>query len=346
MQLKESLKVFEAFSGIGTQHMALKRIGIEFDIVAISEIDTDAIKSYIAIHGEVNNLGDISQINLKDVPDHDLFTYSFPCQDISKDGILKGLSKDSGTRSSLLWDAIKIIEHKKPKYLLAENVKNLISKRFIDDFNEYISYLDKIGYNTYYQVINSIGYIPQNRERVFIVSIRKDVDDSTFVFPKKQDTTMKLIDYLEDNPHERYFIDQEMTDKLIFKGGDKVKEGLKIVNATALGYIIGVHGDGIDMGYPTSTTRRGRVQKEKIQTLTTKDNLGVILKNEYGYYMRKLSPFEYWRLMDISDSDYKKVEAITSRHLLYKQAGNSIVVAVLEDIFRNLFTKAINNDII
>ena len=136
--MKEKLKVFEAFAGVGTQHMALKRLGIDFEIVGISEIDEYAIMSYEAIHGKVNNLGDISMLNPEDVPDHDLFTYSFPCQDISLDGFGRGVSE--GTRSGLLYECIKIIEAKKPKYLLLENVKNLVN-RFKGDFDKWLEWL-------------------------------------------------------------------------------------------------------------------------------------------------------------------------------------------------------------
>lgn len=121
--MKNKLRVFEAFAGYGSQSIALRNIGIDYEVVAISEIDKYAIKAYESIHGKVNNLGDISKINVEDIPDHDLFTYSFPCQDISVAGKQASLEENSGTRSSLLWECKKIIEGKKPKYLLMENVK-------------------------------------------------------------------------------------------------------------------------------------------------------------------------------------------------------------------------------
>lgn len=123
------LKVFESFAGIGTQRMGLERAGIDHEVVGICEIDKFAIESYQAIHGETKNYGDISKIDPKDLPDFDLFTYSFPCQDISMAGKQKGFDKDSGTRSSLLWECERIIEAKRPKYLLMENVKALTFKK-------------------------------------------------------------------------------------------------------------------------------------------------------------------------------------------------------------------------
>ncbi|OHX27741.1 hypothetical protein BKX95_03785 [Streptococcus iniae] len=137
------LKVFEAFAGIGTQRMALRNLGIPHEVVAIAEIDKFAIKSYEAIHGTVNNLGDISKINPDIIPDHDLFTYSFPCQDISVAGKQAGLDIDSGTRSGLLWECQKVIAAKKPKYLLMENVKNLVGKKHKLNFDKWLDWLDK-----------------------------------------------------------------------------------------------------------------------------------------------------------------------------------------------------------
>lgn len=123
------LRVFESFAGIGTQRMGLERVGIDHEVVGICEIDKFAIDSYQAIHGETKNYGDISKIEPKGLPDFDLFTYSFPCQDLSTAGKQKGFEKGSGTRSSLLWECERIIEAKRPKYLLMENVKALTFKK-------------------------------------------------------------------------------------------------------------------------------------------------------------------------------------------------------------------------
>ena len=151
----DMIKVFEAFAGIGTQRMALRNLGIEHEVVAIAEIDKFAIKSYEAIHGDVNNLGDISKIKTEDIPDHDLFTYSFPCQDISVAGKQAGLKEGSGTRSGLLWECEKVIEVKRPKYLLMENVKNLVGKKFKADFDKWLERLEKLGYSNYWKVLKS-----------------------------------------------------------------------------------------------------------------------------------------------------------------------------------------------
>lgn len=167
-----TLRVFEAFSGYGSQSIALKRLGIDFEVVAISEIDKYAIKAYEAIHGPVNNVGDISKVRLSQIPDHDLFTYSFPCQDISVAGKQGSLEKGSGTRSSLLWECQRIIRFKRPKYLLLENVKNLVGKKHKEHFDEWLKVLEGFGYKNTWKVLNAKDYgVPQNRERVFVVSI-------------------------------------------------------------------------------------------------------------------------------------------------------------------------------
>lgn len=214
------LRVFEAFAGIGSQRKALNNIGIPHKVVAISEIDKYALLSYEAIHGDCPNLGDISKLSEDEIPDHDLFTYSFPCQDISLAGRGRGFSEGSNTRSSLLWECKRVIGSKKPKYLLLENVKNIVGKKNIDNFNKWLDWLDGQGYYNYWQVLNAKDYgIPQNRERVFVVSIRKDVGVG-YEFPKGFASNLRLKDFLDDEVDEKYYISQEKAEKIIldYKG--------------------------------------------------------------------------------------------------------------------------------
>ena len=201
------LRVFEAFAGYGSQSIALRNLGIEYEVVAISEIDKYAIKAYEAIHGPTNNLGDICKINPSDIPDHDLFTYSFPCQDLSVAGKQAGLGK--GTRSGLLYECEKIIEAKKPKYLLLENVKNLVGKKFKPQFDEWLEYLEGLGYTNYWQVLNAKDYgVPQNRERVFVVSILGD--HKPYKFADKIPLDKCIVDILEDEVDEKYYLSKEI----------------------------------------------------------------------------------------------------------------------------------------
>ena len=203
----EKLRVFEAFSGYGSQSIALRNLGIEHEVVAISEIDKYAIKAYEAIHGPTLNLGDISKIDVNDIPQHDLFTYSFPCQDLSVAGKQKGLGK--GTRSGLLYECEKVIEHCRPKYLLLENVKNLVGKKFKDDFDKWLEYLEGLGYTNYWKVLNAKNYgVPQNRERVFVVSILGEHDP--FEFPKPIPLDKCIADILEEQVDEKYYLSEEI----------------------------------------------------------------------------------------------------------------------------------------
>ena len=140
------IRVFEAFAGYGSQHLALKRLNADFEIVGISEIDKYALIAYEALHGSLpTNYRDISKIDWNEVPDFDLFTYSFPCQDISIIGQRKGFDEGSGTESSLLWECKKAIKAKKPNILVMENVKNLVGKKNKPNFDKWLQYLCDSG---------------------------------------------------------------------------------------------------------------------------------------------------------------------------------------------------------
>lgn len=221
------LKVFEAFSGYGSQSLALRNIGIPYEVVAISEIDKYAIRAYEALHGKVNNLGDISKLKIEDIPEHDLFTYSFPCQDISIAGKMSGIEKGK-TRSGLLYECERIIEGKRPKYLLMENVKNLVNKKFKPQFNEWLEYLETLGYTNYWKVLNAKDFgIPQNRERVFVVSILEE--HKPYEFDKGIILEKRLKDVLEKNVEEKYYLSEDIQKR--FKSS-KVDNGINNVIGT------------------------------------------------------------------------------------------------------------------
>ena len=205
------IRVFEAFAGYGSQSIALRNLGIEHEVVAISEIDKYAVKAYEAIHGPTLNLGNICKIDSKDIPEHDLFTYSFPCQDISVAGKTKGIVKGE-TRSGLLYECEKIIEAKRPKYLLMENVKNLVGKKFKPQFDEWLEYLEGLGYTNYWQVLNAKNYgIPQNRERVFVVSVLGEHEP--YEFADKIPLDKCIADILEDEVDEKYYLSEEIQNR-------------------------------------------------------------------------------------------------------------------------------------
>ena len=380
------LKFCSLFSGIGAPEKALENLDVPFELVAFCEFDPPASNSYCAIHGvdKSKNLGDITKVDETKLPkDIDLLVYGFPCQDISNAGMMKGLLNEDGTktRSGLFFDAHRIIKCTKPKVAIAENVKMLTSKKFAEEFNIVLTALESAGYNNYWSVLNAKDYdVPQNRERVFIVSIRKDIDCGLFQFPEPFQLKTKLKDVLEDHVDEKYFVKTELTRKLVItkevtepvalrlvrsEHGKKIRKlyengeltepwsamkqleprvdgicntistvlkdnYILVKEATKTGYTEATVGDSVNFEHPNSKTRRGRVGKQVAQTLTTSPQQGVVLDD---LRIRYLTPKECFRLMGFSDSDFERASSVNSERQLYKQAGNSIVVDVLEELF-------------
>lgn len=199
--------MFTAFSGYDSQCLALNRANIDYELVGWSEIDQFAIKAHNALFPQWTdrNFGDISKIDWSQVPDFDLFTYSSPCQDFSNAGKMQGGEKGSGTRSSLLWECEIAIRAKMPKYLLMENVASLVSKKFIGTFQNWLNVLSELGYTNYWQVLNAKDYgVPQNRKRVFVVSILNSQEP--YYFPEPFETEIRLKDILEGYVDEKYYL--------------------------------------------------------------------------------------------------------------------------------------------
>lgn len=356
------IRVFEAFSGYGSQRLALVKANIPHEIVGISEIEGDVLLSYSAIHENLleernknidltddemrdylksinipldyktfenradklrgqklkdmyianklnKNFGDIRSIDPKKLPDFDFFTYSFPCQDISVAGYQNGLVADSGTRSSLLWECCKIIEHKKPKYLMMENVKNLVGKNHKADFKKFLLHLEHLGYTNYWDILNARDFgIPQNRERVFCVSILNP--KGHFTFPKKQNLTLSMNDLLEENVPEKFYLkNNQVSDVPILQD-----------------YIY-----CLDSNYWKGTFLKDFLSKKRRQLVSGK------VRPDGKYPARRLTPRETWRFMGVEDSNFDKASILVSNTSLYKQSGNSIVVPVLESLFKELF---------
>ena len=309
------LRVFEAFAGYGSQSISLRNIGVDYEVVAISEIDKYAIQAYEAIHGPTLNLGDISKIKVEDIPQHDLFTYSFPCQDLSVAGKQAGLIRGQ-TRSGLLYECEKIIEYCKPKYLLMENVKNLVGKKFRPQFYEWLRYLKSLGYTNYTQVLNAKDYgVPQNRERVFVVSILGDHKPYKFPEPIKLDKC--IADILEDKVDEKYYpgscgftIRSKMPDQKILEKVERTP--LKFLNRNG-------KQTGSDYTFCVDTCHTGGIKE---------------IYNDNTYRIRKLTPRECFRLMGLKEDDIDKIQqAGISNTQQYKMAGNSIVIDVLEAMY-------------
>lgn len=220
------LTINELFSGIGSQVAALRRLDIPYNVVGISEIDRFAIQSYEAINGPTRNYGDISKTPALDYAD--LWTYSFPCQDLSVAGKQAGIKET--TRSGLLFQVERLLKNSvvlgnQPKYLLLENVKALVSKKFKPDFDRWLSKLEELGYNNYWQVLNAKDYgVPQNRERVFVVSIRKDLNQ-TYVFPEPVPLKKRLKDVLEETVDEKFYLSDKVIKGFIEKNKRDAEKG-------------------------------------------------------------------------------------------------------------------------
>lgn len=358
------MKLLSLFSGVGAFEKALKNLNVDYELVGYSETDKYAIKAYSLIHGEPEskNLGDITKINASELPkDIDLITYGFPCQDISIAGKKQGFFDNQGekTRSGLFFNALNVIRETQPKVAIAENVKNLTGKRFKNEFEIVLNSLCSAGYNNYYKVLNAKDYgVPQNRERVFIVSIRKDIDTEKFEFPKPIELNKRLKDLLEDDVDEKYYLKGakatiindlfDSTNRLLQIGTLDIKgrDSMRRVYSS----------EGIS---PTLTSMQGGNRQPKIIDDTYRNRLpriyeeyspciraqGSVFKvatmrgryDKNNYRIRKLTPKECFRLMGFKDRDINiLIENNISNTQLYKMAGNSICVPVLECIFKQL----------
>ena len=344
-------------------------------MVNYCEIDRWASLSYSMVNqcSESLNLRDVRTVTAETVRDRqvDLITYGFPCQDISIAGKQQGFVNDSGesTRSGLFFEALRIIKELRPRYAIAENVKALTSTKFKNEFATVLSSLEEAGYNNYWRVLNAKDYgIPQNRERVFIVSIRRDVDEGDFQFPDKEPLMLRLRDMLEpaESVDEKYYLstEREGVRKLIAE----LESRYRINSSTAV--CVASRGrnpanpSDRTTGSPTEQrleakividglTRDTQCQRARvfnpdglsaaITATDYKEPLQISVKiaepeHTYGVRIRKLTPREYWRLMGFLDEEFDRVHSISNPQL-YKQAGNSIVVNVLSALLSQLFYK-------
>lgn len=220
-KIKTPIRLIELFAGVGSQAMALRDLGTDFEHYRAVEFDKYAIKSYNAIHGTEFPPMDITKIQGSDLEIEDvekftyLMTYSFPCQDLSVAGKGKGMAKGDGTRSGLLWEVERLLNEvdNLPQVLVMENVPQVHGKKNIQDFEKWIQFLENKGYSNYWQDLNAKNYgVAQNINRCFMVSI---LGNFKYEFPEPIELTKKMKDYLEDEVEEKYYIKNEKSDKLI-----------------------------------------------------------------------------------------------------------------------------------
>lgn len=409
------IKLLSLFSGIGAFEKALDRIEAEYELIGYSEIDKYASKSYAAIHNvaEPLNLGDIKKIDEKKLPkDIDLITYGFPCQDISTAGKQLGFLDANGnqTRSGLFFDALRIIKATMPKVAIAENVKNLTGEKFKNEFKTVLTSLEEAGYNNYWEILNAKKYnVPQNRERVFIVSIRKNVDTGGFKFPESLPLKRKLKDVLEQEIEEKYYVSSARLNGMMehktrnqkngngfgavindpdtqdmspciraryYKDGseslirvkqianimptktrDNPNQG-RVYDTDGLSPALNCSMGGGRQPFIVESRKRNpenpsdrtpgapTVQRLEPNRQGICNTLTTTQKDNYvceppEMRVRRLTPKECFRLMDFDDEDFAKAQKVNSNTQLYKQAGNSIVVACPMYIFKNLMNAKI-----
>ena len=299
------------------------------------EFDAKAVTSYCAIHNitEDKNLGDITQVDVDKLETVDLLTHGSPCQSFSFIGAKEGGDEDSGTKSSLMWYTVKNVKKTMPKVVIWENVKAVLSPNNIHNFNKYIEQLDELGYNSYWEVTNpKFCNIPQNRERLFVVSIRKDIDNHQFKFPEHEELTADMFDYLDREVDEKYIVPAQVMTGYSNKTSIFKKRWL-LKQPGDCAYCL--------------TTKSGRAVITNNYVFNDWDlykNLPCAL-NDIDWLaahpdvkVRSLTPLEYWRLQCFPEEMFYKAQKVgVSDAQLYKQAGNSINVEVIYRIFKNLY---------
>ncbi len=309
--MTKPVQILELFGGIGAPRVALRNLGVPVKAIDYVEIDQKAVRSYNAIFAKdlEYKTQDVRTWNLK----ADILIHGSPCQDVSISGHLKGADEGSGTRSSLMWETIKLIESMgvwKPRIVIWENVKGVLHKGTKHNFNRYLSEMERLGYTSSYACLDAKDFgLPQSRQRVFTVSI---LGQESFDFSKLEKKTMRpLQEFLEDSIEniKPYLVTQPSILKAIGKTG--LRRATVITNCAA-----------------TITCRQDRSPAQVIE----------IEKGQYRY----LTERECWRLMGFSDQDFNAALKASGqsdgkmKRDLYQQAGNSMPIPVLEALFKQL----------
>lgn len=354
-------------SGIGCPEEALKRLNVEHECIFASDIDKNAKKSYEANHN-VNIFYD----NIYSRPFNitvDLYVAGLPCQAFSISGKRLG---ENDARGILFYNAYEYIKQSKPKAIIIENVKGLLSSDDGRTFDTWCSLLgksingqellikhpDNLGYDIYWKVLNSKDFgVGQNRERVFIVAV-----NGSYTFPSPTDSTKRIKDHLEENVDNKYYIKNGHS---LYKKIQEINTSLCDINTNCKTYIsAAIRGRNGNQTFETSfndiancittvgkdslicqlnpSKESGGMQPYQqnrvydingiVPTVQTTAPYNVIDANS----VRRLTPREYFRLQGYSDEFFDNCSKVVSETSLYKQAGNSITVNVMVEIIRNL----------
>lgn len=297
------IQILELFGGIGSPRVALRNLGVPIKAIDYVEIDEKAVRSYNAMFEKDLEYKTQSVVGYNLQPD--ILIHGSPCQDFSIAGKQQGADPGTETRSSLMWETINIIKRMgewKPKIVIWENVKNVLSKHMIHNFNRYLSEMEKLGYTNSYEVLNALDFgLPQNRNRVFTISM---LDGTKFDFEKLEKQNMRPIsEFLEADTSDEYLVTQPSVLSAIGNKGIKRATIIK------------------DYCY-TITERQDRCPAQVI-------DLG---NGKYRYLTDK----ECWLLQGYNEEDYYNAAKVNTKRALYKQAGNSIPVTIFESIFKQL----------
>jgi DNA (cytosine-5)-methyltransferase 1 len=380
--INDKLKVVELFGGIGAWGKAMKRLNIPHEIVSVIEHDEKTMNCYNLIHSTDFKPQDITQVDEKQIPDCDVIFYSPPCQSFSSAGRQLGFEDKRGV---LFFDALRIIAEKKPKYTIMENVKGLTQKKFKSEFAEMLAALDDSDYNVHWKVLNAREHgIPQNRERVFLVGIRKDVE-MDFQYPNSVELTTRLRDYMEVIVDEKYYLSDAMLQYIknketkgynfrvpIHQPNGILKHPLRAQGDRPVVYELTLDDfleEDVDtsfdhsqkaIDYMNRETRDGRnhwdfqhhsdTNDGYVRCITSNFFKGVpynvlIDRRKGDARIRKFTPKECLRLMGFDDQDYQILhDNKISNTQMYKMAGNSIVVDVIEHILENLLSEYIPHE--
>lgn len=321
----KTFKILELFGGIGAPRYALEKIGVDIKSIDYVEILPYAVQAYNKIFDNGYKPQDIKLWNL----DVDILIHGSPCQDFSKNGL-----NNINTGRSILYErTLEIIEKellKRPKVVVWENVPNLLSKRHRQHFDHYLQTMESLGYTNSFKILNASKYgIPQNRERVYTISI---LGDKEFIFPNEKPLEKDIRSYID---YDVDFNDYKLTDNemsLFFRKDNK----LCVREATKLGYKEVDEYDTVNVEFPNSKTRRGRVGKKMTQTLTTHPRIAIYYQDK----LRFLTAKEHFRLMGYDDAAYNRIvkSGITERQIS-SLAGNSICIPVLEEIFKKIISE-------
>ena len=370
-KITKPVRLIECFGGIGTQAMAMRNVGADFEHYRYYDFEPNAVKSYNAIHHTSFEPTDICKVTGVDlgIVDKDKYeyvlTYSFPCQSLSCAGRQAGMSKGAGTRSGLLWEVERLLDEctELPQVLVMENVIQVHAPKHIADFNLWLEKLESLGYKNYYADLNARDFnLAQNRVRCIMVSV---LSDEPYEFPVGLGLSKSLDEFLESYVDAQYYLEKSRQDAYIaelkkrfgtkiienfYKSHETmslekndlnlraVRNGLKIICASR-GRAI--QNDALRVNAKSKWTQHLEPNKDcttNTITTVTKDNLLLSAVGE-EYTVRNLTPKECWRIMGFCDSDFNAASSVCSKTQLYNQAGNAIALPVLEAVFAKLFDK-------